>query len=100
MSRVCVAWPDGRPADDAWVYVAYPHTKDAVDFRRTDYAGNTELDVFGDSPIRVFAEIAVDDGTVRGATRFSVPVELETTKLPADFALVLSTSTLQAAPQP
>jgi hypothetical protein len=97
--RVRVAWQSGKPAKDAWVYVAYARTKafqslaNAADFRRTDDGGNVELDVFGDSPIRVFAETAIDDGTIR--SRFSPPVELDATNLPTSLTLILSASTLQ-----
>lgn len=104
--RVHVAWADGKPAEDAWVYVAYPHTEafdsltNATDFRRTDHSGNTELLVFGESRIRVFAEATVDNGTRRGSPRYSTPVELDTTALPTNLNLALSASTLREPSQP
>jgi hypothetical protein len=102
--HVHITSPGGKPAEGAWIYIAYTHTEafqslaNATDSgRRTDRGGNAELDVFGDSHIRVFAETA---GTIRASSRYSVPVELDTTRLPADLTLVLSASTLREPSQP
>lgn len=98
--QVRVMWQDRKPAKNAWVYVAYPHTKafdslaNTTDFQKTNENGDVELDVFGDSHIRVFAEMFLESGTVRDSLRYSLPVELDTSSLPSTLALVLSTSTL------
>jgi hypothetical protein len=99
-----VTWPDGKTADGAWVYVAYEHTaayqslNKTVDFGKTDHDGIAHLHVFGDSRIRVFAEDIVDDKRSAESARYSAPVELDITKLPARLDLFLSASKLRDSP--
>jgi Carboxypeptidase regulatory-like domain len=99
-----VTWPDGKAADGAWVYVAYEHTSAYGSLHNTigngiaGHDGVADLHVFGDSHIRVFAEVVVDDNTVRGSARYSVPVELDITKLPAQLNLVVSAPSLPHSP--
>jgi hypothetical protein len=96
--RTLVAWPEGKPADEAWVYVAYENTlayeslPDAPGFQKTDHGGAVDLQLFGDSRIRVFAECVITEGAI--SSRYSAPVELDTRKLPAELNLVVSTSRL------
>ena len=99
-----VTWPDGKVADGAWVYVAYEHTSaygslhEAVAHSIAGHDGVADLHVFGDSHIRVFADAVVDDNTTRGSARYSVPVELDITKLPAQLNLVVSALNLPHSP--
>ncbi len=59
---VKVIWPDGSPAKDATIYVAYEHTlgfakpRGASVSQKTDQDGLANLRVFGDSRIRLLAE--------------------------------------------
>jgi hypothetical protein len=99
-----VTWPDGKVADSAWVYVAYEHTSaygslhEAEAHSIAGHDGVADLHVFGDSHIRVFAEAVVDDTTVRGSARYSVPADLDITKLPAQLNLVVSATSLPPSP--
>jgi hypothetical protein len=102
--EVRATWPGGKPAEGAWVFIAYEDTLaynsplDAFDHRIADRDGIADLHVFGDSRIRVFAEAIVDDNTVRGSARFSAPVELDAAKLPPRLKLVVSASNLPHSP--
>jgi hypothetical protein len=96
--RVHAIWPNGQPADDTWVHLAYENARGYEDpvtsalSQVTDRTGVAELHTFGDSRIRVQAEKAVDDQKGSAPSRYSAVVELETTTLPRSLDLVLSTS--------
>lgn len=98
--HVRTAWPNGQPVGGAWVHVAYEHTREwedptsSVQGGITDQKGVSELHLFGDLRVRVFAVEYVEDKMV-SSPRYSALVELETGKLPPSLDLVVSSSDLR-----
>jgi hypothetical protein len=99
--KVYVTWPDGKPAGDAWTYVAYQNTPEyeelsnATYFARANQNGVAELHIFGDAHVRVFAEEIVNEGKVKvGAPLYSAPIELDPANLPEMVELCVSSKEL------
>jgi hypothetical protein len=93
--QVRVTWPNGQPADGAQIGIAYEHTEA---YERptvawggtTDQGGVANVEVFGGSRIRAWAEERVDEGRRYPAVHYSVGAEIETDKLPRRLDLVVS----------
>ena len=84
--QVGVTWPDGRPADEAAVHIAYGHTdpydQGGGDETGADRNGIADLTVFSGSHIRVWAEKLLNEGRRFPTLRYSNGIELDTDKLP------------------
>jgi hypothetical protein len=80
--------------EGAEIHIAYEHTGSweelvtAPRYWNTDGNGAAEIQVFGDSRVRVFAE---------HFPRYSAAVEMETAKLPGGLDLVVSSSEVKLA---
>jgi hypothetical protein len=100
--EVRVTWPDGRPVDGAWIYVAYEHTRgfdllnDAAHVAITDHNGEASFSVFGKSRLRIYAEEALSDlkGPPFVSSRYSVPADFQADMVPEKLELGLTGKTL------
>lgn len=97
--QVRVRWPNGKPAEGAYVCVAYERTKEYESLestngtRATDQDGNASLHLYGASRVRVFAEQFVSNPKKnRQDTYHSRRFESAANKIPAEIDLVLASS--------
>jgi hypothetical protein len=94
--RVRVAWPNGRPVDEAILHIAYEHA-DFYDrghgFEEVvDHNGIADATVFSGSHIRMWAEQPDYVGRGSPSARYSAGIELETDKLPPVLELVVTST--------
>ena len=91
---VRASWPDGKPVDGADIYMALEHSKEWDDPTNSSRAGITEnggvatIRLWGDSRVRVIARF-VEDREKPTMARYSTPVELDPSHLPARLELVI-----------
>jgi hypothetical protein len=84
-----VTWPDGQAEVDTEICIAYPPT-DSLCSGTTDGNGVADVEVFGRSRIRAWAQKFVDAGPEGYWMHYGDEVELDTDKLPQRLDLVMS----------
>jgi hypothetical protein len=95
-ARVRVRWPDGRPAEEASVHIAYAGADQYGNggwyAESVPQNGIAEIALFSNSRIRVWADRSVNEGLRYPVAHYSAGVELDTDKLPPLLELVITSS--------
>jgi hypothetical protein len=106
--HVRVTWPDGGPAKDAAVCVAYERTEDygvlacLNDLGRTNQDGVAVVNLYGRTHVRLFAEqmVSSTSGKEWWITYHNQPLEAAADKVPDHVNLVLTLAEPYGPPKP